>query len=100
MPNAKFPLRAAKKLGISESQLKAGFLVPETGNPYSASSMLGLVSVLEQVKPKQRVLVTSYGSGAGSDTLSFTVRVKSRPSKQTKIHYLDYTQYLKIKGVI
>ncbi len=72
MPNAKFPLRAAKKLGISQEQLKAGFLVPEIGNPYSASSLLGLVSVLEQAKPKQRVLVTSYGSGAGSDSLSLT----------------------------
>lgn len=72
MPNAKFPLRAAKKLGISETQLKAGFLVPQIGNPYSASSLLGLCSVLDQAKKQQKIMVVSYGSGAGSDVLSFT----------------------------
>jgi hydroxymethylglutaryl-CoA synthase len=74
MPNAKFPLRAAKKLGVSEKQLKTGFLVPEIGNPYSASSLLGLIEVLETAKPRQKILVTSYGSGAGSDVLSFTFK--------------------------
>ena len=74
MPNSKFPARAAKILGVTETQLKIGFLVPQIGNPYSASSLLGLVSVLEKAKLKQRILVTSYGSGAGSDVLSFTVK--------------------------
>ena len=74
MPNAKFPRRAAVKLGITPVQLATGFLVPQIGNPYSASSLLGLIAVLEQAKPKQRILVTSYGSGAGSDVLSFTVK--------------------------
>ena len=72
MPNAKFPSRAAKILGVSESQLKTGFLVPQIGNPYSASSLLGLVAVLEKAKKQEKVLVTSYGSGAGSDNLSLT----------------------------
>lgn len=74
MPNAKFPLRAAKKLDISETQLKAGFLVPQIGNPYSASSLLGLAAVLEKAKNRQKILVVSYGSGAGSDVLSFTYK--------------------------
>lgn len=73
MPNAKFPLRAAKRLGVTEAQLKAGFLVPEIGNPYSASSLLGLSAVLDQAKKGQKILVVSYGGGAGSDALSFSV---------------------------
>jgi hydroxymethylglutaryl-CoA synthase len=72
MPNAKFPARAAKLLGISEGQLKTGLIVPEIGNPYSASSLLGLIKVLEKASKGQKILVTSYGSGAGSDNLSLT----------------------------
>ncbi|MBU2052338.1 hydroxymethylglutaryl-CoA synthase [Patescibacteria group bacterium] len=100
MPNAKFPLRAAKKLGINQSQLKAGFIVPEIGNPYSASALLGLVSVLEQAKVKQKILVTSYGSGAGSDSLSLTVKNKSLSEKKHSVRFIDYPEYLKIKGLI
>lgn len=70
MPNAKFPSRAAKKLGVTDQQLKFGFLAPQIGNPYSASSLLGLAAVLNQAKKSQKILITSYGSGAGSDSLS------------------------------
>jgi hydroxymethylglutaryl-CoA synthase len=100
MPNAKFPRRAAAKLGISHDQLTAGLVVPEIGNPYSGASMIGLNSVLEHARPKQRVLVTSYGSGAGSDSLSFTVIKKSSPFKRPPVEYITYPEYLKIKGVI
>lgn len=85
MPNAKFPQRVAGKLGVTPQQLKAGFLVPEIGNPYSASSLLGLTSVLDQAKAKQKILVTSYGSGSGSDSLSFTVKpwsILTAPTRQ------------------
>ena len=47
MPNAKFPLQAAKKLGFTEEQLKLGFIVLHIGNTYSACSPLGLTFVLE-----------------------------------------------------
>ncbi len=100
MPNAKFPKRAAAKLGITGEQLAAGFLVPEIGNPYSGASMIGLCSVLEQARPKHKVLVTSYGSGAGSDSISFTVLKTSAPLKKAPIEYITYPQYLKIKKVI
>jgi len=72
MPNAKFPQRAAAKLGISPKQLQVGFVVPEIGNPYSASSLIGLTAALAQAKKGQKILVTSYGSGSGSDNLSWT----------------------------
>jgi len=49
MPNSKFPLRVAKKFGFTQAQLAPGLLVPQIGNPYAASSPLGLVSTLESL---------------------------------------------------
>lgn len=68
-PNLKFPKEIAKKLRASESQLENGFFVQKFGNPYSASSLLGLCRVLEIAKPNELVLTASYGSGAGSDAI-------------------------------
>lgn len=71
MPNGKFPKEAAKRLGFSDSQLKPGFIVPQIGNPYSASSMVGLAATLDIAKPNQKIFMCSYGSGAGSDAFVF-----------------------------
>jgi hydroxymethylglutaryl-CoA synthase len=71
MPNGKFPLKVAKKMGISEKQLAVGLIVNEIGNPYSASSLIGLCRVLDKVKSGEKILLTSYGSGSGSDSFSF-----------------------------
>lgn len=67
MPNSKFPKEVAKRLGFTPEQLKPGFVVSQIGNPYSASSMVGLAATLDIAKPKQKIFMCSYGSGAGSD---------------------------------
>jgi hydroxymethylglutaryl-CoA synthase len=108
MPNAKFPKRAGKRLGVEEKQWERGLMVEEIGNPYSASAMLGLVKVLEEGKKGERVLMTSYGSGAGSD--SFQIKILKKLTKSykqegvdlasqlAKTEQLSYTQYLLMKG--
>lgn len=74
MPNGKFPLEAAKRLGFDKEQLEAGSIVAKIGNPYSASSLIGLCKVLEVARLGQKVVVTSYGSGAGSDSFLLTMQ--------------------------
>jgi len=105
MPNAKFPQKAAARLGINREQLKTGFIVPEIGNPYSASAMTGLVKVLEEGKAGEKILVTSYGSGAGSDSFSLTIKRKNPINKKDDIknqlknvEQISYTKYLHFLG--
>jgi hydroxymethylglutaryl-CoA synthase len=105
-PNAKFPLEAAKQLGIPKEKLKAGLLTPVIGNTYSGASMLGLSAVLDEAKAGNRILVTSFGSGAGSDSFSITVTdkidsVQDKAPKTTdyiaKKKYIDYASYIKFR---
>jgi len=101
-PNAKFPQRAAKMLGFSPAQIETGLLSPVIGNTYAGSSMLGLTAVLDEAKPGDRVLLASFGSGAGSDAFSFVVtdriqgRQRQAPTTQAYIARrkpIDYAIY-------
>ena len=103
-PNGKFPTRVAKMLGFTAEQLKAGFVVDKIGNPYSAASLVGLATILDTAKPGEKILLTSFGSGAGSD--SFYINVtdgiddKRNLARNTKYYldtkrYIDYTTYCK-----
>jgi hydroxymethylglutaryl-CoA synthase len=103
MPNGKFPRDVAKRLGFSKDQLAPSLTVDSIGNPYSASSMLGLCSVLDIAKPGETIFMVSYGSGAGSDAFFWEVQSpKSKIKRQTvreqiaKKTYIDYLQYLKM----
>jgi hydroxymethylglutaryl-CoA synthase len=104
-PNVKFPSRAAEMLGFKEEQIKEGLLAGVIGNVYSGSCMLGLTAILDQAKPGDRVLMVSYGSGAGSD--AFDIRVTERVTavqhrapttrnyiaRRTQIDYATYCRY-------
>jgi hydroxymethylglutaryl-CoA synthase len=111
-PNAKFPLTAAKMLGIPAEKVARGLLVQMIGNTYSAATLLGLARVLDVASPGERILATSFGSGAGSD--SFSIKVTNKILKMRKKEnavddmikvkrYLEYADYIKfrrkIKGV-
>jgi len=66
-PNVKFPQRAAQLLGFSSEQIEPGLLSNLVGNVYAGSSLLGLTATLDVAEPGDRILLVSYGSGAGSD---------------------------------
>jgi hydroxymethylglutaryl-CoA synthase len=70
-PNVKFPQTAGKKLGFSLEQIEAGLLGDHIGNTYAGSSLIGLTAVLDGASEGDRMLLVSYGSGAGSDAFSF-----------------------------
>jgi len=108
-PNTKFPKRVAKQLGFSTSQLETGLLSPRIGNTYAGSSLIGLTAVLDQAKPGNQVLMASFGSGAGSDAISFKVtdQIIDRQSKAlTTEDYIsrrteiDYAEYVRMRGKI
>jgi len=106
-PNGKFPLRVAKKLGFTKEQIMPGLLVNKIGNTYSGSSLLGLAAVLDIAKPGQRILLTSYGSGAGSDSFDITVteEILKRKTKSVESYiinkkYVTYPEYLKNTGYL
>lgn len=108
-PNGKFPLEAAKKLGIPPEKLKTGLLTPIVGNTYSGASPLGLSAVLDEAKAGQKVLLTSFGSGAGSDSFAITVTDRIDEGKERaprtqdyigKKKYIDYATYIKFRKKI
>lgn len=105
-PNPKFPTRALEDLGFKPPQWKIGLLVPEIGNTYAGSAMIGLSAVLDEAHPGQRILIVSYGSGAGAD--AFDLRVTDRitearkraPSTRDYIKrrvQIDYAQYVRMR---
>ncbi len=107
-PNGKFPMRVAKILGFTKDQIKQGLVVPYIGNTYSGSSLIGFASILDVAKPGDRILLTSFGSGAGSDAFSFIItdRIESFERNPTvfekimKCEYVDYGLYVKLRKKI
>ena len=68
---------------------------------------IGLTAVLDVAKPKERMLIVSYGSGAGSDALSFqaTKALTKRQglASQTRDYVarrseIDYGAYVRFTG--
>jgi len=109
MPNGKFPRRVAKILGFSLRQLLPSLIVEKIGNPYSASSPLGLCQVLDQAKALEKIFLVSYGSGAGADAFILKatknlIRKKRLTKKASQFikekTYFSYSQYLKMRGKI
>jgi hydroxymethylglutaryl-CoA synthase len=107
-PNAKFPVRVARILGFGMEQIKQGLLVSHIGNTYSASSLIGFASILDVAKPDERILLVSFGSGAGSDAFAINVldeieEIDRTPKVWDKIKkgvVIDYGMYVKLMGKI
>jgi hydroxymethylglutaryl-CoA synthase len=106
-PNTKFPQRAGSLLGFSKEQVATGLLTTVIGNTYAGAALIGLTEVLDTAKPGDRILMVSYGSGAGSDAYSLRVtdHIAGRAAKAvlTKDYIarrtqIDYAAYVRMRG--
>jgi hydroxymethylglutaryl-CoA synthase len=106
-PNTKFPSRIAASLGFSKEQIQHGLLVPRIGNTYSGAAIIGLTAILDVAKPGDRILMVSFGSGAGSDAfgLRVTEKISERQNTATTTEQyiarrteIDYAQYARMRG--
>ncbi|MFH0851176.1 MAG: hydroxymethylglutaryl-CoA synthase [Candidatus Peregrinibacteria bacterium] len=95
MPNAKFPNKIAKEFKIGKEQMQTGFIAPHIGNTYSACSLLGLAHVLKQARKHQKILLVSYGSGAGADAFLLTMLrdAPALPVDERPLRYISYGEY-------
>ncbi len=108
-PNLAFPIKVATQLGFKEEQFMPSIQVANFGNTYSGSSPIGLAAVLDIAKPHDRIVMVSYGSGAGSDAYSllvtdqildkrnrqkFTIRYQAQ---NKNLEYVDYETYRRLK---
>jgi hydroxymethylglutaryl-CoA synthase len=106
-PNTKFPQRVGSMLGFKPEQIAPGLLVPVIGNTYAGAAMIGLTAILDIAKPGDRILMVSFGSGAGSD--AFDLRVtEALPARRdlarktadyiVRRTQIDYATYTRMRG--
>lgn len=108
-PNVQFPVKVAAALGFKEEQYLPGLKVAKFGNTYSGCSPIGLAAVLDVAEPNQRIMVVSYGSGAGSDAYSLmtTSQIVEKRQRQKftvqsqienkHVEYVNYETYRRFK---
>jgi hydroxymethylglutaryl-CoA synthase len=108
-PNTKFPQRTGSLLGFTPEQIKPGLLSPVIGNTYAGAAIIGLTATLDIAQPGDRILMVSFGSGAGSDAFDITVTEKlpERRDKALKTQdyiarrtEIDYATYARFRGKI
>jgi hydroxymethylglutaryl-CoA synthase len=104
-PNTKFPQRVAGQLGFTKEQIAPGLLVPVIGNTYAGAALIGLTGILDIAQPGDRILMVSFGSGAGSDAFDIQVtdaildrrnrapRTADYIARRTEIDYGTYVRY-------
>ena len=109
-PNPAFPVKVAKELGFRDEQYVCSLQVNKFGNTYSGCSPVGLAAVLDIARPEERILIASYGSGAGSDAylLRTTNQLLDKRKRQKVtvkslvenpfMQFVDYTTYRRLKA--
>jgi len=103
--NGNEPLALGREMGFADEQLRPGLVADRIGDCGSANSLIALALVLDKASAGQRILLASYGQGAGSDVLSLRVTdlideararrkayggVEEQIGRRISIRYQDY----------
>jgi hydroxymethylglutaryl-CoA synthase len=110
-PNGVFPLRVLSQIGFTEEQISPGLVVEKIGNLYSGSCPTSLAAILDIAEPGDKILMSAYGSGAGSDSYLFIVTDNILEKRERTIplmeqienpnrEYVDYTFYRRVKDSV
>jgi 3-hydroxy-3-methylglutaryl CoA synthase len=106
-PNAKFPQRVAAQLGFTKEQIAPGLLVQVIGNTYAGAALIGLTGILDIAEPGDKIMMVSFGSGAGSDAFAIRVTdaIRERRDRAPKTQEyiarrteIDYGTYVRYRG--
>ncbi len=101
-PDGRSSLGVGRRVGATQEQQAAGLVSPQVGSLLSASVLVGLVAVLDQAEPGQRVFIASYGAGC-SDAIALRVTegIKSGSDGYIPLaellsekEYIDYVTFL------
>lgn len=108
-PSVVAPLEVARALGFRKEQVMPGLLADRIGDGGAASALLALAAILDGARPGERILLASYGYGAGSDLFSLRVTDNIEAARQRrrvweplknqldKKVYVDYTTYIRME---
>ena len=67
------PFMLGEALGLKPDQVALGAVSRDIGDCGAASALLGLANVLDNAEPGDKVLLASYGFGAGSDAFALEI---------------------------
>lgn len=101
-PYGSIPFLIADRLGFTKEQVTAGVIADRIGDCGSASAMLGLANVLDNAKPGERILLVSYGFGAGADAfvLEVTSEISEHKPAKTVEELLNNKKYVDYANAI
>ncbi len=92
-----------KMLGI-KPRVKVSNLAPQIANGYSATVPTALCDAIERAKVGDEIMTVLYGSGAGSDVISITVKQNGSKSATNGVptvqEQIDYKQKISVDDYI
>jgi len=90
-PYGAIPHVVGERLGFTEKQIAPGVIASQIGDCGAASALLGLAKVLDGATARQKILLVSYGFGAGADAFSIatTPLIERKRPRHTIAQILD-----------
>jgi 3-hydroxy-3-methylglutaryl CoA synthase len=95
-PYGVIPYVLGERLGFKKQQIEPGAIASQIGDSGAASALLGLAHVLDTARRGQKIMLVSYGFGAGADAIS----LETTPLVETKRPRTTIARLLANKSVV